>query len=294
MVAWGDNYYGQTNTPADLTNVVSIAAGGFHGLALKADGTVEGWGASGFDVDFGQEDAPTDLTNAVSVAGGYFHSLALKSDGTVRQWGDTAQGQSNPPTNLKRALAIAGGYAHSYALVDDTPVILNQPTNMVTVTNKAASFVVNASGGTPMRATWFSQVYTNGSYTNVSLVSVNYSNVNTSATAAYGNTASASLTNSAVWGTNLQFSLSTTNSPGNRNYFVVLTNVVGAATSSVATLTVLTPPVITNQPVNIATNLGATVFFTVGASGSPPLSYQWFFNGTNNPVWRELERAGAG
>jgi len=26
------------------------------------------------------------------------------------------------------------------------------------------------------------------------------------------------------------------------------------------------------------------VFFTVGTSGSQPLGYQWFFNGTNNPV----------
>jgi hypothetical protein len=33
-VAWGDNSAGQTNVPANLTNVVAIAAGGYHNLAL--------------------------------------------------------------------------------------------------------------------------------------------------------------------------------------------------------------------------------------------------------------------
>ena len=39
MVAWGDDSAGQTNVPAGLTNVVAVAAGGFHSLALKNDGT---------------------------------------------------------------------------------------------------------------------------------------------------------------------------------------------------------------------------------------------------------------
>jgi hypothetical protein len=66
------------------------------------------------------------------------------------------------------------------------------------------------------------------------------------------------------------------------NYFAVVTNSVGSVTSRVATLTVLVvQPTITNQPVNVITNQGATVVFSVGASGSPPFSYQWWFNNTN-------------
>lgn len=34
VVAWGWNYYGQTNIPAGLNNVVAIAAGSFHSLAM--------------------------------------------------------------------------------------------------------------------------------------------------------------------------------------------------------------------------------------------------------------------
>jgi len=41
------------------------------------------------------------------------------------------------------------------------------------------------------------------------------------------------------------------------------------------------PPVITNQPQGTAVNLGANASFTVGATGTAPLSYQWRFEGTN-------------
>jgi hypothetical protein len=37
VVAWGKNLNGQCNVPADLSNVVAVAAGGYHSLALKVD-----------------------------------------------------------------------------------------------------------------------------------------------------------------------------------------------------------------------------------------------------------------
>jgi len=40
VVAWGDNSYGQTNVPPNLTGVKAIAAGRYHNLALKDDGMV--------------------------------------------------------------------------------------------------------------------------------------------------------------------------------------------------------------------------------------------------------------
>jgi hypothetical protein len=44
------------------------------------------------------------------------------------------------------------------------------------------------------------------------------------------------------------------------------------------------PPQITGlQPFNVATNAGANVSFTVAASGTPPLVYQWLDN-NNNPI----------
>lgn len=62
------------------------------------------------------------------------------------------------------------------------------------------------------------------------------------------------------------------------NYDVVVSNPYGTATSPVATLTVLIPPTITTQPLSQTVVQGNNATFTVVASGTPPLSYQWRFN----------------
>lgn len=71
----------------------------------------------------------------------------------------------------------------------------------------------------------------------------------------------------------------TTNQAG--GYAVVVTNSAGSVTSAVATLTVLLPPVITTQPQSQSVTVGANVNFSVAASGTSPLSYQWRRNGVN-------------
>jgi hypothetical protein len=66
-------------------------------------------------------------------------------------------------------------------------------------------------------------------------------------------------------------------------YFVLVTNLYGFAQSSNATLTVVgstssnTAPVITHQPTNQTVSVGGNVTFTVAATGSPTLVYQWYF-----------------
>ena len=60
------------------------------------------------------------------------------------------------------------------------------------------------------------------------------------------------------------------------NYSVVITNQVGKVTSAAAKLTVIDAPIITGQPVSRAVVVGGTALFTVVASGTPPLSYQWY------------------
>jgi hypothetical protein len=45
--------------------------------------------------------------------------------------------------------------------------------------------------------------------------------------------------------------------------------------------TVLSPPNIITQPASQTANLGVTVTFSVSATGSTPMSYQWRFNGAN-------------
>ena len=119
VAAWGADWYGETNVPAGLKNVVAVAAGGYHSLALKSDGTVVAWGA---DWD-GQTNVPAGLTNVVAIAAGYGHSLALKSDGTVIAWGWNYYGQTNVPAGLTNVVAIAAGEEHSLALKSDGTVV---------------------------------------------------------------------------------------------------------------------------------------------------------------------------
>lgn len=66
------------------------------------------------------------------------------------------------------------------------------------------------------------------------------------------------------------------------NYAVVITNEYGSITSSNAVLTVLppVPPSISSQPANQTVTIDGIAVFDVIASGTPPLAYQWNFNGT--------------
>jgi alpha-tubulin suppressor-like RCC1 family protein len=54
-LAWGANGGGQTNVPDGLTDVVDVAGGSNHSLALKYDGSVIAWGLN----QFGQTSVPT-------------------------------------------------------------------------------------------------------------------------------------------------------------------------------------------------------------------------------------------
>lgn len=66
-------------------------------------------------------------------------------------------------------------------------------------------------------------------------------------------------------------------------YSVIVSNDAGQATSASATLTVLTPPTISIQPMSQSVAFGANVSLGVTAAGSPTLRYQWRFNGVNIP-----------
>lgn len=85
---------------AALSDVVAVAAGQNHSLALKSDGTVWAWGSNGY----GQLGTGNTTNSAVpvqvsglsgvkAIAAGANHSLALKNDGTAWAWGGNSYGQ---------------------------------------------------------------------------------------------------------------------------------------------------------------------------------------------------------
>jgi uncharacterized repeat protein (TIGR01451 family) len=119
VVAWGANTYGQTNVPISLRNAVAIAAGDSDALALTSDGIVVAWGQS----YAGQANIPGGLNGVVAVSQGVGHDIALKADGTVTLWGDNAFGQNSQPQGLSNVVAIAAGLYHSVALRADGIVL---------------------------------------------------------------------------------------------------------------------------------------------------------------------------
>ena len=60
-------------------------------------------------------------------------------------------------------------------------------------------------------------------------------------------------------------------------YYVIVTNSAGSVTSAGATLTInAVAPAITTEPTSQAVDVGASASFTVVASGTSPLTYQWY------------------
>lgn len=67
------------------------------------------------------------------------------------------------------------------------------------------------------------------------------------------------------------------------SYDVVITNPYGTVTSAAVTVTVdpAVPPTIDQQPLSRSVYPGGRASFTVAVSGTPPIKYQWKFNGAN-------------
>ncbi|GAA4389062.1 hypothetical protein GCM10023186_36080 [Hymenobacter koreensis] len=110
---WGNSSFGQvgsallgmTNEPAPFRvqpgwTWRSMSAGSGHGMGIRSDGTLWGWG----DNDDGQlgdstlnrQVLPVRIgrdTNWQTVVAGQGHTLALKTDGTLWAWGRNDQGQ---------------------------------------------------------------------------------------------------------------------------------------------------------------------------------------------------------
>src|SRR5207245_1367763 len=76
----------------------------------------------------------------------------------------------------------------------------------------------------------------------------------------------------------------TTTADSGSTIAVVVTNTAGTVTSAAATLTVNAAPVaptITTAPVNQTVTAGPTLFRSVVAAGTAPLSYLWQKNGAS-------------
>jgi alpha-tubulin suppressor-like RCC1 family protein len=118
-----------------LSNIVALAGGAYHLLALDSSGNVRGWGQSGYGETGCKPNSGiythtpcTVLSNAVQIAAGEYFSIALDREGRVWTWGHNLYGQlgnggnknSQVPVqvnlNGERARLVGGAYEGAFAV----------------------------------------------------------------------------------------------------------------------------------------------------------------------------------
>ncbi|MGO8925643.1 MAG: immunoglobulin domain-containing protein [Limisphaerales bacterium] len=290
VIAWGDNRYGQTNSPIGLTNVVVVASGGYHSLALKADGTVVAWGAgtnNALAPNYGQAMVPAGLTNVVAVAAGMFHSLALKADGTMLAWGNNTYGQTNIPVDLTNVVAVAAGLYHNLALEADGTVVAwgnnssgqtNIPAGLANAVELAGGgfhdLVLESDGQPALTVQPYSQVAAVGTTVTLAAMAVGAQPLTYQWQCNGTNVAGA---------TTAQLTLPNVQISSAGTYSVVVTNALGAAVSSNATLTVLVGPG-TILTISLA-GTNVSISFTSVLGSNYLLEYK---NSLGDPAWTPL------
>lgn len=183
--AWGDNASGQlgngssggfSTTPQQvsvISNVVAIAAGDAHSLALTANGAVYAWGNGSYGqlgIYGPSQPATTPVivkfplgVNLSAIAAGANHNLALDSNGNVWAWGQNNDGQAGNDPNSSQittpaqvsgingtVTAIAAGDAHSVALASNGTVwVWGADTSF----EQLGAAVTTKCGSTPCSAT---------------------------------------------------------------------------------------------------------------------------------------------
>ncbi|MBM4224251.1 MAG: hypothetical protein FJ167_05565, partial [Gammaproteobacteria bacterium] len=267
VVAWGANNFGQTAIPPGLSNVVAISAGGDFCLALRRDGTVVGWGKNAE----GQLTVPTAATNVQAIACGVDHSLALRADGSLLAWGRNDQGQLNFLSKVTNAVAVAANRQFSMAIhrgvtITNDPLILTTSPLLPTATVGAPYLATVIATGGRMPYTWstnpvpFTQIvgHHGGLPPGLTL----------------------NPTSGVISGT----PMSPPSSPATYFFGIRVTdrdNRTAETSFSIVLSGGVSGPGITSQPVSQTVSVGGNATFSVTATSTAPLSYQWRFNGTN-------------
>ena len=251
------------------TQIVTALVAGFLAIVLAACGGGGGESAGG---GAGTPIAPTITTqpNNQSVKAGdtaSFSVVATASETLTYQWkkngtdisGATSSNYTTPATSMAdsgTAYSVvvgngAGSVTSNTATLTVTatavaPTINTQPAAQTLIAGQTATFTVQATGTAPLRYQW----------------KKGGTNVDGATSSSYTTPATSLADSGAV-------------------YSVEVINDLGKVTSSDASLTVTMAPAITTQPAAQTVTAGQTATFTVQATGSAPLRYQWKKGGTN-------------
>ena len=235
-----------------ISGPMSVTSGSTNTYTLSNNGTPN----SGLDVGASAGTFTAGSTTQV-MSGEITHLASMTTAPLSWSFSWTAPSVTTATTVMMYGASISGGYGGSTGstVVSITvnpaasgPSITTQPANQTVTAGQTATFSVVASGSS-LTYQWRK----NG--TNI-----------TGATSSSYTTAA------------------TTTADSGSTFSVVVANAGGSVTSNNATLTVnsaATAPSITSQPASQTVTAGQTATFSVSASGTAPLSYQWRKNGTN-------------
>ena len=257
---------GTVNTNAVSTNTVTYAATDGNGNTNTATRTVLVrdttpptilWSFTNLVLAAG-----TNCTGAMPEVTGTNYILATDLSGTLTLTQVPTNNAALPLGTNVVVITVAdasgnASYSTNQIIVQDQtpPVIVLQPQSQTATVGASAGFSVAAVACTPLTFQWY-----------------------------FENTALAAQTNSTL-------GLSNLNTSAAGNYFAVVSASGGSATSAVATLTVVLPATITIALSAQTVQCGSNAVFSVTATGTPPLNYQWSLDGapipgaTNTGLW---------
>jgi hypothetical protein len=258
-----------TVTPVGMT--IANAPGGWANGSTDPMYDIYLYPLSGGNVTVTLTNLPTGLYNVLPYSfsgnfevtvGGVSYGIKQTSDNPVSNPSVWTAGKqyalyTNVQVSLGQPLVLTvrpvGGYAtisgmqiaQAAGSIAVSPFIVTQPTNQTVLVGATATFGIVAGGTPPLSYQW----------------NFNGSNIT-------------GATGTSLTLTNVQL-------PQGGSYAVLVANAFGSVLSSNVALAVGTGPTITSQPISQSVPLGSNATFSVGANGTPPLAYQWSFNGSN-------------
>jgi hypothetical protein len=309
VVVWGEQS-GDRPVPQNLTDVIQVTTGVRHCAALKNDGSVVTWGT--FDQADQEVPQPENLTNVIAIASGKNHVIALCGDGTVVRWGNYHDDRPAMPAGLSNVVAIAGGFDHSMALKSDGTVVVWQTLDGVVVPpglNKVVQIAATSTGGLALQEDGTlvgfepSGITTNFTdRTGTKKIAAQISStaylrldgtvalppgadsqllpltnlfgvkdLDVGAVAVIALLSDGSLKGFRPSGNGGELSFPPSISNNVVNFSIYERSCIALVGDSVITQ----PPLIVTNPTNATNLLGATQLFSVTATGTAPLSYQW-------------------
>ena len=215
--------------------------------------------------------AGTGVTFSVAASGTAPLSYQWRKDGTNLAGATTntcslAGAQSSDAGSYTVVVTNTAGSVTSAAAILTVnpavvaPTISAQPTSRSVTVGSSTSFTVAATGTAPLTDQWQRSTNSGSTWSNLSN----------------------DTTHSGVTTLTLSVGATTTGMSGNQ-FRCVVANSANSATSNAATLTVsaaVVAPAITTPPQNLTVSSGTSASFSVSASGTGPLAYQWLKGGS--------------